>query len=111
MKYWFKRKTHGWGWTPSTWQGWLTVCAYVAIISLLSFSIDSTSSQNDINTKFILPMLIATVALLRISYIKGEKPKWQWGEGRKSDVSSPKSKIKARNTKPKSKVKKARKIK
>lgn len=29
--YWFKRKLYGWGWTPATWQGWVTLVAFLAV--------------------------------------------------------------------------------
>lgn len=28
-KFWFKRKRYGYGWAPSTWQGWLVIAVYV----------------------------------------------------------------------------------
>ena len=31
-KYWFKRRRFGWGWTPVTWQGWLTVAFFIGLI-------------------------------------------------------------------------------
>lgn len=77
--YWFKRKLYGWGWTPVTWQGWLTVLAYVVIILAFSVTIDSNSPPREVFFTFILPVTLLTLALLRICYRKGEKPKWQWG--------------------------------
>lgn len=31
-KYWFKRKRYGYGLTPSTWQGWLTIFGFLLFI-------------------------------------------------------------------------------
>ena len=78
-RYWFKRKLYGWGWTPATWQGWLVLLVYVVAISLFSFTIDKNSSVSEIMFTFVLPIVLLTIALIRICYKKGEKPKWQWG--------------------------------
>lgn len=113
MTYWFKRKTYGWGWTPSTWQGWLVVLVYVAIIFLLSINIGIESTQTEVYTTFVVPMLIATVVLIRISYIKGEKPRWQWGnkitkegESNKRDIRNTRRVIKNKSIKSKTGKKK-----
>jgi len=39
-KYWFRRKLYGWGWTPATWQGWLTLLIFILIIPLNFYRID-----------------------------------------------------------------------
>ena len=75
MTLWFKRKTYGWGWYPSTWQGWLVIAVYIAIIFALGLTIDENSTQKEVNLIFVLPVLIATTALVTISYKKGEKPR------------------------------------
>ncbi len=32
-KYWFSAKRYGWGWgIPSSWQGWLVLAAFVALL-------------------------------------------------------------------------------
>jgi hypothetical protein len=31
-QYWFKPKTHGYGATPSSWQGWVATALFVALI-------------------------------------------------------------------------------
>lgn len=87
MKIWFKRKTYGWGWYPSTWQGWVVVIVYILFMLGLGLTLDENSSPKEINLMFILPMLIATTALITISYKKGEKPRWQWGEKKGDEVS------------------------
>lgn len=93
MSIWFKRKTYGWGWTPSSWQGWLVVIAYVFLLYFLSLRIDSFTTLEEIYIEFIVPILIATVALIRISYIKGERPRWQWGESKSKKVEPQKRKV------------------
>ena len=38
-QYWFKPKTYGYGATPASWQGWVAVAAYVAVVCALTFSL------------------------------------------------------------------------
>jgi hypothetical protein len=77
--YWFRRKLYGWGWTPVTWQGWLIIVIYVALITLLSITINENSSVKEILLTFISPIALLTTILIYICYKTGEKPKWQWG--------------------------------
>ena len=83
--YWFKRKLYGWGWTPSSWQGWLIVSLYVFLIIIFSLTIDENSPLQEIMFTFVLPVVLLTVALVRIAYKKGEKPKWMWGLPKKPE--------------------------
>ena len=73
--YWFAAKTFGWGWTlPVTWQGWLTILTYVAlVIGFLSVVPDP----------WRLPLVaLGTAVLVAIVVWKGEKPvRWRWGRG------------------------------
>lgn len=83
--YWFKRKLYGWGWTPVTWQGWIVIFVYVALVFLFASNIDDTSPVREVIFTFILPVTALTIVLLRICYRKGEKPKWQWGLPKKDN--------------------------
>jgi hypothetical protein len=77
--FWFKRKLYGWGWAPVTWQGWLITFLYVGLVAVCSLTIDKSSSNSEKAFRFGLPTLFLTVAFIRTAYLKGEKPKWQWG--------------------------------
>ncbi|MEK7172402.1 MAG: hypothetical protein AAB740_00275 [Patescibacteria group bacterium] len=80
-KLWFKRKTYGWGWTPVTWQGWLTIIIFVSLVVMNFRRIDSVSySASDTLANFIPQTALLIVFLFLICYRKGESPKWQWGE-------------------------------
>jgi hypothetical protein len=76
---WFKRKMYGWGWTPSTWQGWLVTLIHVALIFVFVLTLDDTSTPQDVAFTFILPVILLITSLITICYKKGEKPRWQWG--------------------------------
>jgi hypothetical protein len=79
---WFKRKLYGWGWVPVTWEGWLVTVLYVGLLAAFALTIDANSPPREIALTFVLPAILLTIAFFRIAYRKGEKPRWQWGEGR-----------------------------
>ncbi len=74
-KIWFKRKLYGWGWTPSSWQGWVTVLFWsIFFVSLVSKIDDHEWLKN------LIFIIFSTGLLIYICYKKGEKPRWQWGK-------------------------------
>src|SRR3989338_4594541 len=77
--YWFRARLYGWGWTPATWQGWLVLAIWFALVLFFAFTIDENSPAREVAFTFILPVLLLTATLLRICYKKGERPRWQWG--------------------------------
>lgn len=76
--YWFKRKPFGWGWTPATREGWIVLGVYILAVLFFAFTIDESSSTRELFFTGILPIILLTIALIRICYTKGEKPKWMW---------------------------------
>ncbi|MEX1063733.1 MAG: hypothetical protein WD898_03095 [Candidatus Paceibacterota bacterium] len=77
--YWFKAKLFGWGWTPASWQGWAVTGVYLVSIIFFAFTIDEASPASEVFFTFVLPITLLTIALIRIAYKTGEKPRWQWG--------------------------------
>ena len=73
-RLWFKRKTFGWGWTPSTWEGWLVLAVWGVVFYFSLQNLDHEWLKN------MLVITLATLILLVISYLKGESPRWQWGK-------------------------------
>jgi hypothetical protein len=71
-KVWFPAKRYGWGWgLPSTWQGWIVLALY------LGFTITSALVFNKPVSLIVIAAL--TVVLIVICWLKGEKPRWLWG--------------------------------
>ena len=70
---WFRRKSFGWGWTPATWQGWAVLGVWAI---LFYFAITTFEHEWLIKT---IVIAIITGLLILVCYLKGEKPKWQWG--------------------------------
>jgi hypothetical protein len=75
-KFWFPAKRYGWGWgPPNCWQGWLVIVVYVALVSAGAFLF----SPDKHPALFAVNLLIFTIALIFICFLKGEKPGWRWG--------------------------------
>ena len=75
-QYWFPAKRYGWGWgPPQTWQGWVVVGVYAAVIVAVMFRFPPRAEL----VRFELCLLGATVALIGICWAKGEPPRWRWG--------------------------------
>ena len=80
-KYWFKVKNYGWGWTPSTWQGWFVLALFVLVNIYIFKDIEQGSySTSSVFLNFILPSILSVVVLIIICYRTGEKPGWRWGK-------------------------------
>lgn len=78
---WFKNKRYGWGWYPATWQGWFVLLLYMALIVYSFRSSDIRSHSGSDTLINLFPRLVlGTIILLVICYVKGEKPRWQCGE-------------------------------
>lgn len=79
-RYWFKRRRYGYGWTPVTWQGWLSLILCIgAVIGsaflLAAFPITNESVWLYVNTIIIIIVLVTIIGLL-----KGPRPRWRWGK-------------------------------
>jgi len=69
---WFKAKNYGWGWYPSSWQGWLILIVY---LGYLLYRGKTTQALFDSTSSFIF----ATILLIIVCFLTGEKPEWRWG--------------------------------
>lgn len=72
-KLWFKRKRYGWGWVPSSPEGWAITGSYIVLVILATKLVEQS-----------LDIFLATIGLLIFTLIlicikKGETPKWSWG--------------------------------
>jgi len=75
--YWFPTKRYGWGWgLPTCWQGWTVLGAYLALIPL-GFLIFPPHERF---VEFMVFTHAATAALIFICWLKGEPPRWRWGD-------------------------------
>ncbi len=75
---WFRRKTYGWGWTPSTWQGAAVLGIYLGVFVLTIWA-NRTRVISLSATELTVVISIQSLILLGICYKKGESPRWSWG--------------------------------
>jgi hypothetical protein len=82
---WFKAKLFGYGWTPSSWQGWSITLLYlfyfsIKIADLLKDSKATGEPIGEMFGVFFMDILIVTFFLILVCYLTGEKPRWRWGK-------------------------------
>ena len=72
---WFRAKKYGWGWSwPLTWQGWLVIAVYGALVAFGAWRFTQTHAM-----AFVPAFALLTLALLGICWATGERPRWRWG--------------------------------
>jgi hypothetical protein len=82
-KIWFPAKRIGWGWGPPVcWQGWVVLLIYG---TLLVAGGQVLSRKPHLVAWFYLYVLVICGMLTAVCWIKGEKPRWRWGEKDRSD--------------------------
>lgn len=85
-RLWFKAKTHGWGWTPATWHGWLATAIYASAFGIwIAYWVRSAEAGDASVLKGFAPLLLLTVGFVLLCWTKGEKPRWSWGRN-KGDI-------------------------
>jgi lipoprotein signal peptidase len=74
---WFPAKRYGWGWgLPITWQGWVVLAAFVALLLLGAIVLLPNQKQ----LTFVAYSFVLALLLVAICWVKGERPKWRWGD-------------------------------
>jgi len=75
--YWFPAKRYGWGWgLPITWQGWVVMAAFAVLVLAGAVILLPGGGQ----IAFVSYVALLCVLLVAICWLKGEPPKWRWGE-------------------------------
>ena len=76
-KVWFPAKQYGWGWDlPVCWQGWVVLLAYIVLLPAGAFVFRPDRQM----PQYLAYTGILTGLLIAVSWWKGEKPAWRWGE-------------------------------
>lgn len=76
---WFPAKKYGFGWGPPTcWQGWVVVGIFIGLITAGAFVIPMQDNQG----AFIAYAVALSIAMIFVCWLKGEKPRWRWGNDR-----------------------------
>lgn len=79
-KYWFKRRRYGFGWIPSTWQGWLSLVIMLAIIFGATYVFITTSPNNRSFFLYFNTIAMTIILAVILAASKGPSPKWRWGK-------------------------------
>lgn len=75
-KYWFPAKRYGWGWgLPVRWQGWVCLAVYAACVALTFHYLRPGVEP----VLFAITLALLTLALMVVFWLKGEPPRWRWG--------------------------------
>lgn len=72
-KKWFKPKSYGWGWTPSSKEGWFVIVFFLIVM----FATIPLAEKDPFVYSVLLTLEVAV--LIVITTITGEKPEWRWG--------------------------------
>ena len=81
QKIWFRAKRYGFGWTPSTWEGWLVILFYILFAVFGTNRIVSLAGDVSlVGVSLALFLVPLTALLVLICYSKGERPSWRWGK-------------------------------
>jgi hypothetical protein len=80
-EYWFKRRRYGYGWIPSTRQGWGVLIVYlVLVVGLASAFLEVGEDPGGRQAGFFLAFFVLlTGCLIMVTLKKGPAPKWRWG--------------------------------
>lgn len=82
-KLWFGNKKYGYGWVPSSWQGWASIGVWgIAVFVSTGWFAgkEGVDPPETYTLLYILMMLISTGILVGVSKLKGPKAKWRWGK-------------------------------
>ena len=79
-RYWFPAKKYGWGWSaPRIWEGWTVLAVYVCLLLAGAFAFPPARDV----AAFLAMVAALTLVLLAVCWLKGEPPRWRWGEEEK----------------------------
>jgi hypothetical protein len=79
-KFWFRAKWYGWGWYPSSWEGWLVTGIFSVLFITLAVHLRDYTSTKDGMLLYLSALFSLVGILMIIAYKKGERPRWRWGK-------------------------------
>ena len=73
-KFWFEKKKYGWGWTPISWEGWMTIAIFAGFNTWSYFELAS-SSTSFAGTMFVYVIWlgVSTFGLIKLCVWKCRK--------------------------------------
>lgn len=81
-KYLMKRRRYGWGWIPTSWQGWLFLVLQLSVIVTTATFLPVKPTQPTIAelVRFFLIVGFSITSIILISTVTSPTPKWRWGK-------------------------------
>lgn len=82
QRYWFKRKSYGYGWAPATWEGWVSFIVFVALVGgnwLLRYEPRVAVLTERDTVQFVAESILLVIIFILLCLRTGESPRWQWG--------------------------------
>jgi len=79
MKKWFRSKSYGWGWVPSSKEGWFVILGFLVLL------IGTTPLATVNPALYTSAIIIEVLVLVVITARTGKKPEWRWG-GKKIEI-------------------------
>ena len=80
-RYWFPAKRYGWGWgLPIAWQGWLVLAVFIAMVLAGAFLLP----PRQMLVAYIVYVIVISGVFTWVCWLKGEPPRWRWGNGERS---------------------------
>jgi hypothetical protein len=75
--YWFPAKRYGWGWgLPVRWQGWVALIVYFVLLLAVVETFEPVGHP----LAFAVLVALLSLALIAVCWLKGEPPRWRWGD-------------------------------
>lgn len=84
-RIWFPAKNYGWGWgLPCAWQGWVVLVVFVVLLCVTSALLLPGGNFG----LYITSAAVLCISVVVICLIKGERPRWRWGDSETSQARS-----------------------
>jgi hypothetical protein len=78
-KLWFRAKDYGWGWYPSSWEGWTVLLVWAGLFIAVFVGLDESSrSFGDALLTYLPRIIVLTGFLILVCWKTGERPTWRW---------------------------------
>jgi hypothetical protein len=83
LKPWFRARTYGWGWTPSSTEGWIVVAVSLILVlggtAVFMWRIQTGADPRIAGVLFVLWIVLVGGGLTAVAWATGEPPHWRWG--------------------------------
>jgi hypothetical protein len=80
-EYWFRPRRYGHGATPSTWQGWAAIAAFVVVCAVVAIALFGLLPGGWSFILFTLFMVLAVIGFIAFVRKKTDGEwRWRWGK-------------------------------